>query len=243
MTGCHFDDRFHHAAFVAFSTELTMQDSFTGPAVPSLVGKLLVASTSMRDPILSQAVAMVVEHHERRISAVLLNRPISTQVHAAESAEPRQSENGQGTTRDAHRLESAQTDQANAVIAAALQALGEVHFGGPLASPMLAICGEPEHGEFQIGPGVYGAVTRQTLAEMAIDRPEHCRILIGALRWGPAELEQQLEAGLWHLADAQAQHVWQEDQWMWQNLLPDAMAGSMAQWVGLPQRVSDSSLN
>lgn len=225
-----------------------MHDSLTGPARPSLVGKLLVASTSMHDVVLSQSVAMVVEHHERQIAAVLLNRPISPQLVTPDGSRQDSSAHDQigqrgGTARPSGRTGSGETAPQETLIAVALKTLGQVHFGGPSAAPMLALCAEPDQGEIQLCPGVYAATTRQALSEIAIDRPDLCRLIIGSLKWGPAELEQQLEAGLWHLVEPLPEAVWQQDSWMWQNLLPDAMSASIAQWVGLPQQMPDSHLN
>lgn len=54
-----------------------MQDTNTPQPMDSLIGKLLVASTTVQDPVLSRAVCLVVHQDSENVFAVLLNRPMT----------------------------------------------------------------------------------------------------------------------------------------------------------------------
>jgi putative transcriptional regulator len=54
-----------------------MQDSNVSKPADSMIGKLLVASTTLQDPILGRSVCLVVHQDTENVFAVLLNRPMT----------------------------------------------------------------------------------------------------------------------------------------------------------------------
>jgi putative transcriptional regulator len=54
-----------------------MQDTNPPQPTESMIGKLLVASTTVNDPLLSRAVCLVVHQDSENVFAVLLNRPMT----------------------------------------------------------------------------------------------------------------------------------------------------------------------
>ncbi|MCA9135969.1 MAG: YqgE/AlgH family protein [Planctomycetales bacterium] len=54
-----------------------MQDTNPNPHNESMIGKLLIASTTVQDPILSRSVCLVVHQDTENVFAVLLNRPMT----------------------------------------------------------------------------------------------------------------------------------------------------------------------
>ena len=54
-----------------------MQDTTPPQPTESMIGKLLVASTTVQDPVLSRSVCLVVHQDTENVFAVLLNRPMT----------------------------------------------------------------------------------------------------------------------------------------------------------------------
>ncbi|MEO1617936.1 MAG: YqgE/AlgH family protein [Planctomycetota bacterium] len=224
-----------------------MQDSNLPQANESLIGKLLVASTLMEDAMLSRSVSLVVHHDDQHVFAVLLNRPMKVSglpTLPSPKAEP-------GETRPRFSLPPASTETttefgdeddvppaesklslAGQTISEAAGHLGQVHFGGPLSGPVVAVHGESEFAEAEAGHGVYVAAQKELLESLVKTQPGPFRLIVGHLGWTNDQLRREREAGYWHLATAHGEQVFNDDEFLWPSIIRRATSNSVARWLG-----------
>lgn len=265
-----------------------MQGSNLPQPNDSMVGKLLVASTRIEDPVLSRSVCLVVHEDPENVFAVLLNRPMATPPQMVNSASP----NGQAgdangapgapqkkprfqipnasqqtepnspddsypspdstdtdsTTLTPGQLTSEQSAQkaADAAMQAAMQAaksLGEIHFGGPLAGPLVAVHDSSEHAEAAAGKGIYVAAQREMLETLLKDRPESMRLIVGHLGWSVEQLRSEYQSGYWHVIDATPDDIFVDDQQLWPTVIRRATTNSLCRWIGVPDQPFSAQVN
>ena len=226
-----------------------MQDPNLLASNDSLVGKLLVASTVMQDPLLSRSVSLVVHHDDRHVFAVLLNRPMSTPSAAANlHAKPSRSDDssdqprhdrladrprGQATTQSlVPASESPSLEGPAKTIAEVTKSLGRIHFGGPLSGPVVAVHGASEFAEAEAGQGVYLAAQKELLERLVHQRISPLRLIVGHLGWTQQQLLDERDAGFWHFIDASSDQVFHEDDELWPSVIQRATSSTLARWLG-----------
>jgi putative transcriptional regulator len=93
-----------------------------------------------------------------------------------------------------------------------------VYAGGPVPGPLMAIHTCESLADLQILPGLYYAVKGKTL-EKLVRQPDHpFRIFDGHAGWGPGQLEEQIETGGWRTAPATIEHVFHDEEDLWEKL-------------------------
>lgn len=235
-----------------------------------LTGHLLIASSLQTDPVLAKSVCLLVHQDDEKIVGVLLNRPMRTDVgvavHAAgDPATPlNESRFSESTTKD----EFGRPDQSNMDAEFASPstedfgsdqepgeqsadpggspipvALGNLHFGGPISGPVVAVHDSSELAEAQTGPGIYVAAQRKHLEELLLQTGDSCRIIIGHLGWQSHRLLSEIQGGLWHALPATPEHVFRPDDELWPRLIRRATAGTVAAWVGTQDDAMAAELN
>lgn len=227
-----------------------MQDTNLPARNDSLVGKLLVASTVMQDPLLSRSVSLVVHHDEQHVFAVLLNRPMSSppaaaNLHAATSPGSAESSDRPGGNRltdvsdgpsESQSLipaaENPSLEGPAKTIAEATKSLGRIHFGGPLSGPVVAVHGVSKFAEAEAGNGVFLAAQKDLLERLVRQRTSPLRLIVGHMGWTQQQLLEERDAGFWHLIDASSDQVFQEDDELWPAVIRRATSSSMARWLG-----------
>ncbi|TWU06251.1 YqgE/AlgH family protein [Stieleria varia] len=229
------------------------------PFVPdhTYVGKLLVASSLVADPVLSRSVSLVVHQDPKQIFAVMLNRPMSPHPAALlqmlhDQAGESQTDLNAGLATDSGEDGDPATpsdrvghlaSQAKQTAAEAAAAVGTVHFGGPLSGPVVAVHGASEFAEAETGNGVYVAAQRQLLERLVKQKPGPFRLIVGHLGWGVAQFEMERHAGLWHVIDATSEAVFSNDVDMWPGLIHRATSSSVASWLGIPDLPNAAAYN
>lgn len=150
----------------------------------SIAGKLLVASRHLRDPNFARTVVLMLEHNTEGALGLVLNRP-----------SPR-------------------------TVADVWESIGEpevtssdvVHLGGPVAGPLIALHLAEELGEKQVLPGLYMSVQKDSLEQLVRTPDVVQRLYSGHSGWGPGQLEGELKAGGWLVADAVVDEVFGEEE-------------------------------
>ncbi len=196
----------------------------------SFVGTLLVASTLVEEPIFSQAVCLIVHQDEDNVIGVMLNRPM--QPLAPNSLEML------GNSKSGNRL-----PESEKVLAGATNQIGAVHFGGPNSGPVVAVHGSSQHGEAEMGSGIYVAAQKQHVEAIVRERSSPYRLIIGHVGWDHATLDEQLSAGMWHVIPASEAVLNHDDNEMWARLIRRATASSVASWIGATDTPSACTLN
>jgi putative transcriptional regulator len=160
------------------------------PAPPSLAGQLLVAAPSMGDPHFERTVILIVQHDPGGALGIVINRPI-------------------GETS----------------IASVLQALGQK--GGDISGAVRVFSGGPVQPE--VGLVVHSADYRRPETVIVNDRlsmtssldvlvdigakkgPAKILVAFGYAGWGPDQLEREIQAHGWGIAEADPALVFDED--------------------------------
>ena len=174
----------------------------------SLVGQLLVASPRLTDGVFGRTVCLVMHHDPEGAIGLFLNRPL-------------QPPPGQV-------LALKKTGERSVTVAAA----GKLHFGGPLAGPVVALHALPTLAEAETGPGVFMAAQQQHLEALLEEGQAVVRLIIGHSGWNAGQLESEIASGLWYVMPATAEAVFGSDDEMWPRLLRRASGQQLARWVG-----------
>ncbi len=214
----------------------------------SLIGNLLVASSQVNDPILGQAVCLVVHQDEEQSIGIMLNRPIKPQPSAFLSmlAQPKpqsgrlsaadfgdeETTNSSGLVPTQASQTSPISDQDEQTLSEATQMLGTVHFGGPMSGPVVAVHGSSEFAEAETGCGIYVAAQKPNLEALVRRHEAPYRLIVGHIGWQHDQLQAEVDSGVWHIAPATTDAVFGADQDMWPRLIRRATARSVANWIG-----------
>lgn len=183
-------------------------------------GKLLVASPSMVDPMFGRSVCLVMHHDEDGAIGVLLNRPL------------------QAGPQELWKLLDSSASRISQ------RPHRSIHFGGPMAGPVVALHAQQQLAEAETATGVYIAAQKEHLQEL-VSRSESSpmRLIIGHAAWQSGQLEKEIAAGVWYLLPATADRVFEADDSMWPHLVRTGVGHTLASWVGIDDTHLDPSLN
>jgi putative transcriptional regulator len=175
----------------AAATRPAARPAVTVPAA----GVLLVAKRDMLSPSFAQSVVLLIKHDARGSLGVILNR--RTRL----------------TLQDV--LPNLDTTQA---------ARHTLRLGGPVAPQSLLLVMRKE----AVAEGVErvtGDITTSTHLDvlraliMRKKSPDDLRAYIGYAGWAGGQLEGELARGAWHLVPATEEHVFGEDEELWEQLI------------------------
>jgi putative transcriptional regulator len=160
--------------------------------VDSLRGSLLIAAPGLVDPNFWRTVVLVGEHSEEGALGVVLNRTSETPV-----------------------------DEAVPELAELAEAMGDVHFGGPVqpsAVVVLADFAEPHDPEALVVESV-GFLPAEVDPE-SLGPLRRARVYVGYAGWGPGQLDSELDEGSWIVEPAVADDVFtDEPEGLWSSVL------------------------
>jgi putative transcriptional regulator len=217
----------------------------------SLTGQLLVATTTVTDPMYANSVCLVVHEDETRVIGVILNRPIEPNSEALRTilgetdlSIPRSPSNRfsagempEGMT--THGSESASPHSCQGLS----PPTRSLHFGGPLSGPIVALHQASCYADAETGDGIYVAAQKDHLLELIRSQNEPCRLIVGHLGWNAEELEAEIEGGIWHPVPASVNDVFSPAREMWPGIIRRATSTSLAKWIGLPDANAVGELN
>lgn len=213
----------------------------------SYLGQLLVASSTITDPMYANGVCLIVHDDETRVIGVMLNRPIEpnpeafrailseTPSHLSTEQQPRFSTNTEKIKESDTNSPFADSDLPLSV--------RPLHFGGPLSGPIVALHQIRDYAEAETGNGIYVAAQKQHLVELIRDQNEPFRLIVGHLGWHPEELDAEVAEGYWHVLPANVDDVFSSASDMWSCVIRRATNSSLAKWIGLPDANFIGELN
>ena len=213
----------------------------------SYLGQLLVASSTITDPMYANGVCLIVHDDETRVIGVMLNRPIEpnpeafrailseTPSHLSTEQQPRFSTNTEKIKESDTNSPFADSDLPLSV--------RPLHFGGPLSGPIVALHQIRDYAEAETGNGIYVAAQKQHLVELIRDQNEPFRLIVGHLGWHPEELDAEVAEGHWHVMPANVDDVFSSASDMWSCVIRRATNSSLAKWIGLPDANFIGELN
>lgn len=178
-----------------------------------LSGCLLVANPSYPNPQFSKDVFLITWHQEQVSIGVLLNRCLSSDLRTVWT----QLVGG----------------DSKPVSEEAVQHI-PVHYGGPLAGPVIVLHCRPEFAEAEASPGVYLAAQIPTLRKLRRIAARDCRWLVGHSAWQESDLERQIESGMWYPIPATPDLVFAEPDEIWSRAIRRVGDYSVSILTGCP---------
>lgn len=172
-----------------------------------LIGKLLIAMPSMPDPRFAHSVVFLCAHSENGAMGVIVNKPLPdlTLVKLLAHLDLNGPEDARGLGAD--------------------PVDGPIHFGGPVETSRGFVLHSPDffnaEGSLQIADGIVLSTSVEVLAEMARGQgPAQSIIALGYAGWGPEQLDGEIQAGGWLIADAAPSMLFAtEDSAKWSSAL------------------------
>ncbi len=169
----------------------------------SLAGKLLVASRRLGDPNFTRSVVLLIHHDSRGALGLVLNRAGAERLEVTHDGD------------DGRRGEVV------------------VMTGGPLEGPLTALHTDPENSEREVIPGVHFAAGSPHLDTLLAAARRPLRVFRGYSGWGGGQLEKELAAGAWTVADASADLVFGDDPDLWRRASRLAFDALLARALGV----------
>lgn len=159
----------------------------------SLTGKLLIAMPAMPDPRFAHAVIYLCAHSTDGAMGLIVNRPLPDLTLGGLVSHL---DLPQGQANAGLGLQGTQMD-------------GPVHFGGPVETGRGFVLHSPDYfthdGSIQVSAGVVLTTSRDILADMGRGQGPHRAITaLGYSGWGAGQLDAELHAGGWLLAEGDA---------------------------------------
>ncbi|WP_197525824.1 YqgE/AlgH family protein [Pseudobythopirellula maris] len=155
--------------------------------MPSLAGKLLVASRKLRDPNFSRTVVLMLEHNDEGSLGVVLNRLSQQTVSEVWRA---------------IEFDPCDNDQL-------------LNTGGPVPGPLIALHACEELAEKPLLPGLFISMQKETVDPLVRQTEHAFRLYTGNSGWGAGQLDDELQAGGWLSAPAKADDVFAEPEALW----------------------------
>jgi putative transcriptional regulator len=172
-----------------------------------LIGKLLIAMPSMPDPRFAHSVVYICAHSETGAMGVIANKPMP----------------------DLTLLRLLRHLDIDAPLGASGLGTdpmdGPVHFGGPVETSRGFVLHTPDffnaQSSLQVSDGIVLSTSVEVLAEMARGQgPSHAIVALGYAGWGPDQLDTEIQAGGWLIADAAPEMLFNtEDTSKWNTAL------------------------
>lgn len=162
-----------------------------------LTGKLLIAMPSMPDPRFAHSVVLLCAHSAEGTMGVIINKPLPDLR----------------LTTLLDNLDLALSDSATGLGDAVVDRA--IHFGGPVETGRGFVLHSPDffsaEGSMEVFEGVVLTTSIEILAAMARGQgPAQALIALGYAGWGAGQLEHEIQAGGWLIADASADLLFQD---------------------------------
>jgi putative transcriptional regulator len=98
----------------------------------------------------------------------------------------------------------------------------KLFLGGPVTGPLMAIHTKACLGEWQFLPGVFFSGKETNVLTLMRQAEQPCKIFFGYAGWGPGQLEDEVEKGVWRVVPATAEHIFSNDRNLWEQLAGQA---------------------
>jgi putative transcriptional regulator len=167
--------------------------------VNSLQGHVLVASPDLLDPNFLRTVILIVQHNEQGALGLILNRRTQAKLKQVwQQVSPQPCESEE-----------------------------YVHAGGPVEGPLMALHTNVELGETEIVPGLFIGTNRDHLEQLVAENAQPLRMFAGYAGWGGGQLENEMQQGSWHTAQATTEMVFHNDSDLWHSVLKQITSSTL----------------
>jgi putative transcriptional regulator len=155
-------------------------------------GKLLIASPSLIDPNFRQTVVFLVQGSDNdEVFGLVLNRVSDQPVRTIWKSVFHQ---------------DCATDSL-------------LYFGGPVFRTLTALHSIKQLNGFEVIPSVYFTSIPNDLKQLVHDKSNRFRFFVGSAGWSAGQLLQEIAEGVWYLAEATHELVFNDDTELWRHLI------------------------
>lgn len=186
----------------------------------SLQGKLLVASPHLGDGNFFRSVVLLVKHDEEGAFGLILNRPLNNSL----------AEVWQAIVAEYGIEGEIATDQ-------------PIHLGGPVQGPLVVVHMVKKYSEAQIISGVHFASHKDHLGKIVTHAKKPFRVFSGYAGWGADQLEDEIAAGGWLIAEADKELIFYQGDDLWERVVQNIAEQIMAPAVRMKHVPPDASFN
>jgi putative transcriptional regulator len=99
------------------------------------------------------------------------------------------------------------------------QTTANLHIGGPVPGPLIALHTNAALGDVEVLPGVRCATSREALEALATGKAVPFRFFVGNAGWGSGQLAKEINEGAWYLAETNKEVVFADETEIWQQLV------------------------
>jgi len=179
-------------------------------------GKLLIATPSLLDENFCQSVVLLLRGtDEDGVLGVVLNRESNKRI----------------------------SELWQTIFDEPCKTASNLHIGGPVPGPLMALHTNAELGDFEILPNVYCSTSRDALETLTEGESTPFRFFIGNSGWGTGQLAKELHEGAWYLAEAAREIVFAEETEIWQNLVALVGRSILSEMIPADALPDDPNLN
>jgi putative transcriptional regulator len=182
----------------------------------SLRGHLLVASPDLTDPNFHRSVILMIDHDDQGALGLVLNRPLKKTIGEIW-----------------HQIHDGEK----------LGSKAPVHWGGPVAGPLVAVHQLEECAEVEIIPGIYFTTDKIRVGQAIKQAAKKLRFYVGCAGWSAGQLEEEIAEGAWGILPARSIHVVESPENLWQRVGDELTLGVMYSKLGAPPLPEDPEMN
>ncbi len=181
----------------------------------SLKGQLLIAAPSLMDPNFRRTVVLMIQHDENGAFGLVLNRTASISIQ--------------------HVWEQ--------VSETPCEIEGNLHQGGPVEGPLMAMHDNAALSEIEVMPGVYFCVGADSMRTLVAAENQTGQFFIGHAGWGLEQLENELAEGAWYTHPATPEDVFGDATDLWDKSLKASGRARLESSLDLKNTPDDPSMN
>ena len=194
----------------------------------SLQGKLLVASPHLGDGNFFRSVVLLVKHDADGAFGLILNRPLnSTLAEIWEAIRTEAEESGA----DELPVEGLQNGEQ------------PIYVGGPVEGPLVVIHAVKKYSEAQVMSGIHFAAHRDLIRKVITQTKKAFRVFSGYAGWGAGQLEGELQAGGWLIAEASKELIFYPNDDLWERVVQGIAEQILSPAARTKHVPPDASLN
>lgn len=194
----------------------------------SLQGKLLVASPHLGDGNFFRSVVLLVKHDADGAFGLILNRPLnSTLAEIWEAIRTEAEESGA----DELPVEDLQNGEQ------------PIYVGGPVEGPLVVIHAVKKYSEAQVMSGIHFAAHRDLIRKVITQTKKAFRVFSGYAGWGAGQLEGELQAGGWLIAEASKELIFYPNDDLWERVVQGIAEQILSPAARTKHVPPDASLN
>jgi putative transcriptional regulator len=135
-------------------------------------------------------------------------------------------------------------DVAEQVFQQSIEWAKPVHFGGPVAGPVVILHQVEALADGEILSGVFSTMDSDKLRKLVEQQPEPSLLLANYAGWGPGQLEAEIEDDSWRSLPARVEHVfWKPESDLWRAVSNEIGREHLKSILKLPTPPDDPSFN